>query len=155
MVPRAKKRKLCIRESGAYSKAHVDIRKALADGTLVVTDTLMQEYMNMALHMVQQTDNADACQVHMQCLLGLASNLILRIECKQSPRNTHQTAMTTPSFGARLGHYKLMDDTQLLIHAEQSLLQSNPNACVCIMNGHNVLIALSSTMPVIGMLQSS
>ena len=109
----------------------------------------------MALHMVQQTDNADACEVHLQWLLGLASNLIPRIECKQSPRDTHQTAMTTQSFGARLGHHKLMDDTQLLIHAEQWLLQSNPNACVCTMNGHNVLIALSSYVPVIGMMQSS
>ena len=43
----------------------------------------------------------------------------------------------------------------LVIHAEQSLLQSNPNACVCTMNGQNVLIALSSYVPVIGMMQSS
>ena len=77
-------------------------------------------------------------------MLGLASSLIPRIECNQSPRNTYQTAMTKQSVGAWLGRQELVDGTQFLIHAEQPLLQSNPNAGVCTVNGHNVLIAVSS-----------
>ena len=52
--------------------------------------------------------------------------------------------MTKQSVGPWPRRHEIVDSTQFLIHAEEPLLQSNLKAGVLTMNGHNVLIAVSS-----------
>jgi DNA-directed RNA polymerase subunit B len=114
-------------------------------GHLMVVDAAMSQWLNIATHWSAPLVAADACEIHMQAMLGLAATLIPRIECNQSPRNSYQSAMTKQSVGVWEKTVRSLDTNfQFLVHTEKPLLQSNLNCGLVSAMGQNVMIAVSS-----------